>query len=339
MNRFLVPLRFLSPILVFSSFVACGSSSDGPVPGSGGAESSGGAPLGSGGGPAGGTMSGGVSSAGGTDPGAGGAEVGSGGDAPAAGGDGSSAGGAGPGAGGAEVGSGGAGSASGGAPGAGGGGSNADVLFQTDFEAEMVGTIPAMGNANWSTTLPTNYDSQGVVAVQNGAGHSGSKFIYVKKGNEQAFLQLIAPSVFPFSGSKIHVRAFMKVSEWPSNHVSWIEIGSKTNEQSEMRFGAHQGVLQVNHWPGDQDQIAEGVTFPVDQWACIELSYEPGAKKLMVWLNGEAVPALTVDGTFARGGAFDPAPPVEAIRFGTEIAATEAYFDDIVIATSPIGCN
>src|SRR5690606_20400033 len=80
MNRFLVPLRFLSPILVFSSFVACGSSSDGPVPGSGGAESSGGAPLGSGGGPAGGTMSGGVSSAGGTDPGAGGAEVGSGGD-------------------------------------------------------------------------------------------------------------------------------------------------------------------------------------------------------------------------------------------------------------------
>jgi hypothetical protein len=237
-------------------------------------------------------------------------------------------------------GSGGDGNESGGAPGAGGGGSNADVLFQTDFEAEMVGAIPAMGNANWSTTLPTNYDSQGVVAVQNGAGHSGSKFIYVKKGNDgQAFLQLIAPSVFPFSGSKIHVRAFMKVSEWPSNHVSWIEIGSKTNEQSEMRFGAHQGVLQVNHWPGDQDQIAEGVTFPVDQWACIELSYEPGAKKLMVWLNGEAVPALTVDGTFARGGAFDPAPPVEAIRFGTEIAATEAYFDDIVIATSPIGCN
>lgn len=278
-------------------------------------------------------MSGGANSGGGA--GGGGAQVGSGG-ASATGGDGPSAGGA---PAGGSNGSGGEGSESGGAP-ATGGGSSANLLFETDFEADTVGAIPAMGNPTWTTTLPTNYDSQGVVAVQSGAGHSGSKFIYVKKGNDgQAFLQLIAPAVFPFSGSKLHVRAFMKVSEWPSNHVSWIEIGSTTNEESEMRFGAHQGVLQVNHWPGDQDQIAEGVTFPVDQWACIELAYEPGAKKLEVWLNDEPVPALTVNGSFTRGGAFDPAPPIDAIRFGAEIAATEAYFDDIAVSAGPIGCD
>lgn len=221
-----------------------------------------------------------------------------------------------------------------------GGSSNQTALFFSDFEDDAVGNIPATGNTSWTTTLPTNYDSQGIVAVQSGTGHSGSKFVHVKKGNDgQAFLQLIDPAIFPFQGPKVYVRAYMRVSEWPSNHVSWMEVGSATNEASEMRFGAHQGVLQVNHWPGDQDQIAEGVTFNVNEWTCIEFSYEPGAKTLMVWVNEEAVPALTVEGTFARGGAFDPAPPISAIRFGTEIAATEADFDDIAVSLLPIGCD
>lgn len=290
----------------------------------------------SGSGGAGGGASGGAGPASGGAPSIGGALTDSGG-APASGGAGPEAGGTD--AAGGAVGAGGSENGSGGETST-GGGNNANLLFETDFEGDAVGNIPATGNASWTTTLPTTYDSQGIVAVQSGTGHSGSKFVYVKKGNDgQAFLQLIAPSVFPFSGTKIHVRAFMKVSEWPSNHASWMEVGATKNEESEMRFGAHQGVLQVNHWPGDQDQIAEGVTFNVNEWACIEYSYEPGTKTLMVWLNDEPVPALTVDGSFDRGGAFDPAPPIQAVRFGAEIAATEAYFDDIAVSAGPIGCN
>jgi len=221
-----------------------------------------------------------------------------------------------------------------------GGGSSSDLLFHTDFESDTVGDIPATGNPSWTTTLPTYEGHGGIVAVQSGTGHSGSKFIHVKKSGEgQAFLQLKDAAVFPFTGSKIYVRAFMRVSEWPSNHVSWMEVGATTNEQSEMRFGAHQGFLQVNHWPGDQDQVAYGVTFNVNEWACIEYSYEPGTKTLMVWLNDEPVPELTVEGSFARGGAFDPAPPIQAVRFGAEIAANEADFDDIAVSTDFIGCD
>lgn len=238
------------------------------------------------------------------------------------------------------VGTGGEGAGGGPAGGAGSGGASASVLFATDFEADTEGKIPATGNPTWTTTLPTSYDSMGVVEVRSGEAHSGSKLMYVKKGNDgQAFLSLQDPKVFPFSGAKVHVRAWLKVSEWPANHVSWMEVGAVKNEESEMRFGAHQGVLQVNHWPGDQDQIAEGVTFDINTWACLEYSYEPGTKTMKVWLNGEPVEALTVAGTFARGGAFDPAPPIAALRFGAEIAAMDIYFDDIAVGTDYIGCD
>jgi hypothetical protein len=224
--------------------------------------------------------------------------------------------------------------------GAGDGGSKA-TLFADDFEAASAGDV--VTGASWSTTLPTEYDSGGIVAVLDDAAgaHSGSKYVHVLKGTDgQGFLQLIDPAVFPFSASKIFVRTWMKVPSWPDNHASWIEIGSSVNEQSEMRIGAHQSALQVNHWPGDQDQIAPSATMSENTWHCIEFSYEPSTKTLEVWLDDVAVPDLTVMGSFERGGAFDPAPPIEAIRFGAEIsAATEAWYDDVVVDTSPIGCN
>jgi hypothetical protein len=329
------PRFFRAPLLALACspfLIHCSPTSgteDTSLPAAGGALATGGLPA-SGGSPSGGAVGiGGVSSAaGGT------ASAGSGGAAATGGGVNSG----GTASTGGTVGTGGA--ASGGAPGS-GGGSVAASLFSTDFEGEPVGKIPATGHASWTTTLPTNYDSQGIVEVQSGAGaHSGSNFVYVKKGNDgQAFLQLADPSVFPFAGTTIYVRAYIKVTTWPDNHASWMEVGTVKNEDAEMRFGAHQGVLQVNHWPGDQDQIAEGIKFNAGEWACIEYSYEPGTKTMKVWLNDAPVEALTVVGSFARGGAFDPAPPIEAVRFGAEINTTEAYFDDIAVSDGPIGCQ
>jgi hypothetical protein len=323
--------------LALSLTVGCGSSSTADGPGSGGASATGGqtsiggaagsGAAGNGGSSAGGSNgAGGLGALGGTGSGSGsatgsGGSDASGGDSPGAGGE--------------------SGGASTGGTDGGVGGSAPSFLFSADFENETEGRIPSTGNASWTTTLPTNYDSGGVVDVQTGSGaHGGSKFVYVKKGGDnQAFLQLKDPRVFPFSASKIHVRAFIKVATWPSSHASWMEVGTVKNEEAEMRFGAHEGVLQVNHWPGDQDQIAAGVKFDVDTWTCIEYSYEPGTKTLKVWLNEQPVDALTVVGSFARGGAFDPAPPIDAIRFGAEINGTDAYYDDVVVHTDFIGCD
>ena len=81
-------------------------------------------------------------------------------------------------------------------------------------------------------------------------------------------------------------------------------------------------------------------SFEALQWTCVEYSYELSTKNLQVWLDGELVEALSVEGgVFARPGTEVDAVPFEAARFGAEIAATEIWFDDIKIDTSPIGCD
>lgn len=232
------------------------------------------------------------------------------------------------------------GSGTGGGVAATGGSASGGHLFSTNFDSDPVGNV-VFGGSTWTTTLPQEYDSAGIVAVVSDKAHSGSNSVYVKKGNDgQAFLQLTDAAVFPFAGSKIHVRAFINVPEWPANHVSWIEIGTPVNEEHELRVGAHQGVLQVNHWPGDQDQIAEGISFAVNEWHCIELSYDTSTSTIEVWLDDTKIDALTAAGTFARGGTPEGGfPPIEALRFGAEIQATEAWYDDIAVGTGPIGCN
>lgn len=214
------------------------------------------------------------------------------------------------------------------------------LLFSTNFDTDPVGNV-MFGGSTWTTTLPQQYDSMGIVAVVGDKAHSGSQSVHVKKGNDgQAFLQLTDAAVFPFAGSKIHVRAFINVPEWPTNHVSWMEVGTPVNEEHELRVGAHQGVLQVNHWPGDQDQIAEGIAFAANEWHCIEYSYDTATSTIEVWLDDTKIDALTAAGTFARGGTPPGGfPPIEAVRFGAEIAATEAWFDDIAVGSGPIGCN
>lgn len=213
------------------------------------------------------------------------------------------------------------------------------TLFFDDFEGHAPGDVMT-GGSTWTTTLPTEYDGGGIVSIVSEGAYSGSQAVYVKKGNDgQGFLQLADSSVFPFTAAQIYVRTYIKVPEWPENHASWVEVGSATNEQSEIRVGAHQGVLQVNHWPGDQDQIAEGFSMTANSWHCLEFSYEPGQKAVHVWLDDAPVEALTVMGSFERGGEFDPAPPIEAVRFGAEINTTEVYFDDVAVSTEPIGCD
>jgi hypothetical protein len=182
----------------------------------------------------------------------------------------------------------------------------------------------------------------GVVAVVNDKAYSGSNSVYVKKGNNgQAFLQLTDSSVFPFAGTKIYVRTYILIPEWVSGHTSWLEVGATVNETDEMRIGANGGELEVNHWPGDEETRAPGVTMTAETWHCLEYAYDSATAGLEVWLDDTKIDALSVvNGEFGNSpGNNVSAPPLQTIRFGAEIAATEAWFDDVAVSTEPIGCG
>lgn len=220
------------------------------------------------------------------------------------------------------------------------------ALLNSDFEADAVDMAPTA--ELWSTTLPTDYDSGGVVSVVDDVAHSGSQSVYVKRGSNGAtHLQVSAP-VFPFAGSTLYVRTWLRIPEWPSNHVSWIELGSAANDENELRIGAHLGAMQVNWYrpSGEPDQRDPDFTLEPMTWHCIEFMLDVDSPLLKVWINGENAPNLTVT-DWALGGENGsgtmPIPewsvPLEALRFGAEIAAPEVWFDDIVVATEPIGCD
>lgn len=212
------------------------------------------------------------------------------------------------------------------------------LLFESDFEADTVGEMP--DTSVWTNSLPTEYDSMGIVRVDSSKAHSGSNSIYVKKGNDgQAFLQMDAAGIFPVSSGPIHVRAWLLTPEWPSNHVSWMEVGAVKNEENEIRVGAHLGVLQVNQYPPDSDKRADGVTFAANEWHCIEYAYDAADGSFHVWLDDAPVDDLTVVAGDFNGTVLTPWPPIAAVRFGAEINTTEAWFDDIAISNAPIGCN
>jgi hypothetical protein len=193
----------------------------------------------------------------------------------------------------------------------------------------------------WTSTLPTTYDSGGIVQVTSGKAHSGMNYVRVKKGNDgQAFLQMEGAPVFPVASGPLYVRAWVNVPEWPpAAHVSWMEIGAKMNEQSEVRFGTNLGVLQTNQYPPDSDQRADGVVFAANEWHCLEYMYEQSSGSVKVWLDDKAVDALTITGGSFGGKVSMPFPPMNAIRFGAEINATEALFDDIAIGKTHLGCK
>lgn len=243
----------------------------------------------------------------------------------------------GPGSGGASTG-GGSGTG-GGSPGS-GGSATVGALFSSNFDSDQAGAIEKDG-PTW-THLFEEWDTAGVASVVGDKSHSAPNSAYVKKGSaNQGWLQLKDASVFPFSGDKLHVRAYINVPEWPSGHTSWMEIGATVNEQNEMRVGSNSSMLEVNHYPGDEETVAPGITLTPNLWHCLEYAYDKAANNLEVWLDGTKIEALNVvGGEFGNAPGSSVAPvPIEAVRFGAEIAATEAWFDDIVVGTSLIGCD
>lgn len=197
------------------------------------------------------------------------------------------------------------------------------------------------GGTTWTTSFE-EWDTAGAASIVSDKFLSPPHSAYVKKGGaNHGWLQLTDASVFPFAGNKIHVRAYINIPEWPSGHTSWMEVGATTNEQSEMRIGANSSMLEVNHYPGDEETVAPGVTMTANTWHCLEYAYDKAANSLEVWLDETKIEALNVvNGEFgnAPGTSVTP-PPIDAVRFGAEIIATEAWFDDIVVGTGPIGCD
>jgi hypothetical protein len=87
-----------------------------------------------------------------------------------------------------------------------------------------------------------------------------------------------------------------------------------------------------------------GVVFPPGAWTCFEMSFDPAAMTLEVWVNGNDAPDMhpsnialdtydTLRFGFEKYAGLDPAVD------GGAPASLDLWYDDVAIGTQRIGCQ
>ena len=258
--------------------------------------------------------------------------------------------------GGPPTGSGGTAGALGGGAGAGGAVGNpcaarAGLLFCDDFESSATGSPPP--GPRWST--------QGVGAdnpiVIDGStpAHSGSRSVHVSPsaGSFQTFFVFHDAATLPAPGGKFFMRAFMRLSSaMTGGHNTFITADrfAAPAAANPVRVGEQVRMLMMtvagdaHGYLSNQNYYIDGlpgVTFAPGAWTCFEISFDPAATTLDVWVNGAEIRDLHP--TNITLDSYD------ALRFGFEkyagldpdagTASLDLWYDDIAIGTQRVGCQ
>jgi hypothetical protein len=219
----------------------------------------------------------------------------------------------------------------------------ASLPFCDDFESRTAGQPP--DPQKWTVDL---LGGNGVVQVDGSRGHASSKSLHVN-GNSQfhTMAQVTGAPVFPLPAGILFGRAYLLLpGAMPSGHVIWIEAGAVMNDTTETRFGANIGQLDINHWPGDQEQRAPGTGLSANAWHCVEFMFDSTHQEARIWLDSTELTDLHVTNWVApmqqNGNNTTPltnwSPTYAAVRFGWELNGAEIWYDDVALGYTRIGC-
>jgi hypothetical protein len=257
------------------------------------------------------------------------------------------------------------GAAGGGAGGLGGaGGSPATGFFTDGFESGTTGMQPP----GWDNLIAYNKNGANpsgttLALTDTMHVHGGTKAVHFHGDSNPA--QLV--KALDAGMTKLYIRVWVymtrKLGQQTStsaNHETLIALRSAPGSvNQEVRFGEIKGAVGVNEV--DTDNIsptmdkwhqATGPVVPADTWVCLEVAFlaDSSPNTLKSWLGGTTLYDVTGNGTDQWQNGAMPATWV-AKHFGgapSEIvigwqsfsgAMNDVWMDDLVLSTSPIGCN
>ena len=260
---------------------------------------------------------------------------------------------------------------SGGAAGSAAGDPCTTAIFCDDFESYAAGQAPG-GNWTKSTNL-------GAVAVDDTQSHSGKKSVKFttqsSSGSKTAYIRLgnaTGKTVFPAPGNSFYGRMMFRLESAPTASVHWTLLEGSgllpgKTYHALYRYGGQLPVTQGSTFVGSQLMAnyetpdsyggngpssdcwahASKVVVPVAKWSCVEWQFDGANNTMRLWLDGAAVPSLTVAGV-GQGCVNQPAsfawtaPTFDRLDLGWESYqaddARTVYIDDVVIATTKVGC-
>jgi hypothetical protein len=246
---------------------------------------------------------------------------------------------------------GGAGTPAGG--GAGGGAAKTGFLSE-DFEAQTVGQQPT----GWDNFVAWNKNGMNpsgdtLALVDETRAHGGKRSMHFHGGQNPAMIT----KTLPTGTNKLYVRAYFWMSRQlgmnpGANHETLIGIRGTTGGASdEVRFGEIKGVIGTNEVPSDNispkmDLWGKGPVIPANAWACIEVAFlaDQANHTLHAWHDGTLVHEVTSGDQWQNGsmpatwlnGKF-----LEVIVGWHSFSSNtiDVWMDDLVLSTSPVGCN
>lgn len=240
--------------------------------------------------------------------------------------------------------------------------------FCETFESYEAGVAPT---GNWK--VETNLGAVTIATDEHFDGQKAAKFTtQSSSGGKTAYIKLNAPNVFPVPGNVYYGRMMTWLVSAPAMSVHWtfIQAGGVVPGQSYhalYRYGGQQPVSDGGAFVGSQLMAnydtpdsysgtgpssdcwnhSKGVVAPVARWACVEWQFDGPNNTMHFWLDGKPVDSLTVTGE-GQGCVHQPqtftwaAPDFSTLELGWESYQGDdprtLYLDDIVIATSRVGC-
>lgn len=227
----------------------------------------------------------------------------------------------------------------------------ADSIACLDFEGAALGAPQIAG---WEVVTP-NCSGEGRITIEDDRPHRGERVMHVTGPGgycNHVFLGLQTP--LNLAGDPVYVRFYMRVARpLGFGHITFLTMHDAQTDRA-LRMGGQSEILMWNREIDDAtlpELSPTGIDLsfaPVsNQWHCIEFMVDGPAGALQTWVDGGGVPGLVVDAdpTHDIDGQWhrrpDWRPVLENIRIGWESYggdAADVWFDDIAIATTPIGC-
>jgi hypothetical protein len=171
----------------------------------------------------------------------------------------------------------------------------------------------------------------------------------------------------PANLSRVYIRAFVKttkqvgnqIPDQQSNHETMIGLRATPNDGNfEIRFGGAKGALGFNMvGPGRNDAVAPGQALwgsapaiSANTWHCVEIAFindNPGSAQARASVDGTEVRAVTAntdwhvplsgEGTTWLNGMFNEV--ILGWQSFSPSPGNDLWMDDVVLSSSPVGCN
>ncbi|GAA2364297.1 lytic polysaccharide monooxygenase auxiliary activity family 9 protein [Dactylosporangium salmoneum] len=225
----------------------------------------------------------------------------------------------------------------------------AGAAFCDGFESQSGSTVSGVWGLSYRDCQGT-----GTATVDTAVAHSGGKSVRIDGKAGYCNHVLVKPTKdLSGLGSVWYARFYVRHSTaLPAAHVAFAALRDNADGGKDLRMGGQNGALQWNRESDDATLpaqspagVAQSRPLPTGSWNCVEFMVN-GSGTLQTWLNGTAVPGLTVDGTPTPdidqqwlGRTWRP--QVTDLRLGWEsygVGDDTLWFDDVAIGVSRVGC-